>query len=135
MVKQADSGAWSFFAAVAAAIAPAVVKAILSRRSRAPIKLGEQAMCKNHSHATGTLISARNKGEYTEVEMLVEQPLTLEFLNGGQLMLPPFTVLLLRQDHPGVSPDKVPQATVALEDLPLFRGGLNNTSGLTTQQK
>lgn len=92
-------------------------------------------MCRNHSHVTGTLISARNVGEYTEVQMLVEQPLTLELLTGAQLTLPPYVVLLLRQDHPGLSLGNLQAAMAGPESSLLPRDVSKSPSGHTTPPK
>lgn len=135
MEAQAKSGALSILTALAAAIAPAVAKALIERRRRSPSSKGEQEMCRNHSHLTGTLISARNVGEYTEVQMLVEQPLTLELLNGGKLTLPPYTVCLLRQDHPGALSVSERHPTGEQEGADLSKVASPSTSGPITQAR
>jgi hypothetical protein len=130
-----DSGWAVTLAAVAGAIATAVARVLIARLRRAPTKSEEHIMCRNHSHLTGTLIRAANQGEYTEVEMLVEQPVTLELLNGGTLTLPPYTVCLLRQEHPGaylgkpLPPMEGPGVSV------LSRGEPQSTSGHTILAK
>src|SRR5215211_3288492 len=63
----------------------------IAGRSPAPIKAEDDLMCRNHSHMAGHLVRMDPQAEYTEVEMLVEQPLTLELSNGATLILPPYT--------------------------------------------
>jgi hypothetical protein len=133
MVKQADSGAWSIIAAVAAALAPVMAKALIARRRRAPLE--EQTMCRNHSHLTGSLVKSIAGLDDTVVAILVEQPLTLELSSGSKLTLPAFTVCLLRQEHPGVWSDSELRATAVRDAAELSRVDKVITSGRTIPAK
>lgn len=135
MDSQAKSGALSILTAIAAAIAPAVVKAVLSRRSRVPIKEGEQEMCRNHSHVTGRIFSLKEEEEFTEVRILVTQPLTVEAINGAKLTLPKYCVCSLRLDKQAASSASDLHKMAAQDEWALSRDELIITSGPITQPK
>jgi len=124
-------GVPSLLTALAGAIAPAVVKALVERRRRSPIKSEELTLCRNHSHLTGSLVRATPGLDATEVAILVEQPLTLELSTGARLTLPPYTVCYVRQEHPGAWSDSELRATAERDVAALSRAARASTSGPT----
>lgn len=131
MDSQAKSGALSILTAIAAAIAPAVVKAVLSRRSRVPIKEGEHSMCRNHSHIAGRIYSLTDDDGVTEVKMLVTQPLTLETSHGVKLTLPVYTNCCVRVPKRDASLVSQLQEMAAQDEPALFKDESPSTSGPT----
>jgi hypothetical protein len=129
MSKQADSGVLSILAAVAAAIAGAVARSLLARRSRAPIKSEEQLMCRKHSHLTGVLMEAMSDQDRAMATILVVQPVTLELLNGEKLMVPHYSVCLLLRDDATQLLGRQLHMMAEQENAPLHKEGDLFTSG------
>lgn len=135
MAKQADSGAWSILAAIAAPFAAAAAKAILSRRRRTNTDKGEQEMCRNHSHVTGRIFGYKEEEDATEVRILVTQPLTVEASNGTRLTLPRYCVCSVRVDNRDVSQVSGLHQMAAQDEWGSFREELISTSGPIIQPK
>jgi hypothetical protein len=133
MVKQAEGSVPSLLLALAAAIAPAVVKALIERRSRT--KTEEQLMCHNHSHLQGRVIWMEDEDDATAVGILVTQALTVENSCGARLTLPQYTVLSVRLESPTPSSVLQLRAMAAQAASDLYKADEVNTSGLTTQQR
>jgi len=135
MVRQAEGSVPSLLLALAAAIAPAVVKALIERRSRSQSKREDDVMCRNHSHVQGRIFSMKEAEDVTEVRMLVTQPLTVESLNGTKLTLPQYCVLSVRVPQRAQSAASQLHAMAAQDDLALPRDEPPSLSGPITQQK
>jgi hypothetical protein len=134
-MKQAEGTVPSLLLALAAAIAPAVVKALIERRSRSQSKREDDVMCRNHSHVQGRIFSLKEADDVTEVRMLVTQPLTVEGLNGMRLTLPQYCVLSVRVPQRAQSAVSQLHEMAAQDDLALPREDPPSLSGLTTQPK
>jgi hypothetical protein len=134
-MKQAEGTVPSLLLALAAAIAPAVVKALIERRSRSQSKREDDVMCRNHSHVQGRIFSLKEADDVTEVRMLVTQPLTVEGLNGMRLTLPQYCVLSVRVPQRSQSAVSQLHEMAAQDDLALPREDPPSLSGLTTQPK
>jgi hypothetical protein len=135
-MKQSDQGGLpSLVIALAAAIAPAMVKALIARHSRARSKTEDDVMCRNHSHVQGRIFSLKEADDVTEVRMLVTQPLTVEGLNGTRLTLPQYCVLSVRVPQRAQSAVSQLHEMAAQDDLALPREDPPSLSGLTTQPK
>lgn len=135
MIKQAEGSVPSLLLALAAAIAPAVVKALIERRSRSQPKREDDVMCRNHSHVQGRIFSMKEDQDVTEVKMLVTQPLTVESLNGAKLTLPQYCVCSVRVPQRTQSAVKQLHEMAAQDDLALPREEPPSTSGPTPQPK
>lgn len=135
MVKQTEGGVPSLLLALVAAIAPAVVKALIARRSRAQSKAEDDVMCRNHSHVQGRIFSMKEDQDVTEVKMLVTQPLTVESLNGARLTLPQYCVLSVRVPQRTQSLVRPLHEMAAQDDLTLPRDAPPSISGPTHQPK
>jgi len=130
-----QGGLPSLVITLAAAIAPAVVKALIERRSRSQSKREDDIMCRNHSHVQGRIFSLKEADDVTEVRMLVTQPLTVEGLNGTKLTLPQYCVLSVRVPQRAQSQVSQLHEMAAQDDSALPRGEPPSLSGPTTQQR
>lgn len=135
MKRAEDGGLLSILAAIAAALASAGAKALIARRSRAPIEAEEHTMCRNHSHMAGRIFSVQDQGDVTEARMLVTQDLTLETSSGLKLKLPPYCVCSVRLAQRNASLASELRAMAAQGAVVSFRDGEVTTSGLIIPRK
>jgi len=92
-------------------------------------------MCRNHSHLAAQLTMYDERPEYTEVEILVTQPLTVELSSGAKLTVPQYTLCSLLLVPQARSWGSAPQVTVEPGVVDWSRDESQSTSGPTTPPK
>ena len=92
-------------------------------------------MCHNHSHVAAVLETYEEHPEYTEVEILVTQALTVELSSGAKLIVPRYTHCSLLLVPQARSWGSLPQAMVESGAVDWSRDEKPNTFGPTTPPK